>query len=241
LLPALLLDKRSWGLVLSRLSVDVEVDFFDLPPDLGAVDPEAALSAYEAALMARVERERGRRVIVAGNSLGGYLAARILSHVGSAVTHCVALAGLARLPDEQIRARSGLADQVERGDLAIADVVALLRQTSLGSAPIEAEARRLLDEMLAPLTRDGLVRALHLTTPLARPEWTVAPFTTPMTLMHGREDQNVSFVYSEELARLGSDTKLVALDTSSHLLPLSHPAEVAELLQTILVASSTRP
>ena len=239
-LPALLLDQRSWDLVLPLLPPEPELErgFLDNP---SATDPSvsasAALRAYETRLAERIAREdRGRRIVVAGNSLGAYIAARVVARTEGRDIACLALGGLARLPRDLVVVRNGAADQVERGDLAVGDVVTMLRDSAIAPEDRTDETARLMSVMLELLTRESLVWNLRLTAPLADDGWAVPPFTAPMTLLHGRADQTVPFACGEELAALGSATRLVPLDTSSHVLPLSHPALVASELKALLSA-----
>ncbi len=237
-LPALLLDQRSWDLVLPLLPPDLERDFLDNPSarDPSVSAPEA-LRAYETRLAERIAREdRGRRIVVAGNSLGAYIAARVVARTLERDIPCLSLGGLARLPRELVAVRNAAADQVERGDLAVGDVVTMLRDGAIAPEDRTDVTDRRMSVMLEPLTRESLVWNLRLTAPLADEGWAVPRFTAPMTLLHGRDDQTVPFACSEELAALGSATRLVALDTSSHVLPLSHPALVAAELKALLLA-----
>jgi pimeloyl-ACP methyl ester carboxylesterase len=235
LVPALLLDERCWDRVLPLLRPDIDVDFVDRPIGSQTIDAESSLRAYEDALLRRIEREKGARpVFVAGSSLGGYIAARVVARAEGAVTHCVAVAGLARMPSALVDGRLDAADRLERGELAFSDVIGLLRDGAISPEDRDAESERLLSLMLGPLTCEQLVRDLRLTAPLRDPAWGVPALAAPMTLMHGRHDQTVPFTCGEELAALGRDARLVVLETSSHVLPLSHPSEVASELNAIV-------
>jgi pimeloyl-ACP methyl ester carboxylesterase len=58
----------------------------------------------------------------------------------------------------------------------------------------------------------------------------LGPYTTRATLLHARNDAMVPLAHGEQLAALGKNAKLVVLDAGSHMLPLSHPREVARHL-----------
>lgn len=240
LVPPLLLDRRCWFRLLERLPAHVETAFVDLPPEAWTMDAERALATYEAALSDRIAREEGRRgLVVVGSSLGAYVGARALERAGGSVEHFVALSGLASLPPEVVRARSDLADQIERGDTSAPEVLRALPSASLGPEHPDLDLVAWLEATLGELTPEALVWALRLTSPLAGESRAVRSFATPATVLHGRRDGNVPFACGEELARRGRDARFVAFDTASHLLALTHAAEVATVLERLLALPRT--
>jgi pimeloyl-ACP methyl ester carboxylesterase len=55
-------------------------------------------------------------------------------------------------------------------------------------------------------------------------------FDRPALLVHGTGDAVLPFSASEELAERSARAELVAIDTPSHMLPMTHGAELAPLI-----------
>jgi pimeloyl-ACP methyl ester carboxylesterase len=224
--PALFCDERSWEPVLRVLDGVGKVVHVPPPTTLLSDDPASALALYEDAL---VERSRGDDpFMLVGHSLGGYVAARALARVAPA--HCVFIAGCARLPASLVSERSAFACEIEAGRVPASAVIGALGASAVGNATITPENAAILERMLGVLTAPSLVAGLRLTEPLALPGREAAPFRTPATILHGRGDTSVPFECGEELARLGRSTRIVAIDTSSHMLPLTHVDLVASAI-----------
>lgn len=231
LVPPLMLDQRSWFRLLEHVPAHVETAFVDLPEGALTRTPENALDGYEAALTELLAREAGhRRVVVVGSSLGAYVAARVLAEVAEPVTHFVALSGCAAFPPELAKARSDLADLIERGAVPVSEVMDALPRTNLDPALVAPALVEWLGARMREVSREALVAALRLTTALADPSRRAGAFTTPSTVFHGRRDESVPFACGEDLARTGPRARFVPLDTSSHLLALTHAADVGAVL-----------
>lgn len=82
-----------------------------------------------------------------------------------------------------------------------------------------------------PLAR--VARGLRRSAACARPERHVQRLARPATLLHGRNDVAIPLVGAEALACLGP-TSLEVLDTSSHLLPRTHPERCVRALRALL-------
>jgi pimeloyl-ACP methyl ester carboxylesterase len=144
------------------------------------------------------------------------------------------IAACARLPRALVASRSALAAGIEAGRVPAAGVIDAMRTGAVGEATCEPEVARLLETMLSGLTTETLVRGLRVTDPLALPGWGAAPFDVPATLFHGTGDTSVPFDCGEELARMGRASRLVPIDTASHMLPFTHTAAIASELDAIV-------
>lgn len=235
LLPAQLTDRRCWERVVPLLPSTVDVERMEPPSRQTGVSPAERLVAYEDALVAKIQSAK-RPVIVAGCSLGGYLGGRAAARVPFA--HLVAISALARLPEGLAAARAELAQALERGE---ADARSSLQTMGKGVArPDErdVETDRLVWAMLDAIDKDELLSNLRMTDALATDAFAVAPFSVPATVFHGRQDMLVPFACGEELARLGKNVRFVPIETSSHLMPLTHASLVADELSRIVDAVS---
>ena len=232
LVPAQFTDRWMWTPLVARLAPVADVEH---------VEPmRVELPAYEDGIRARIERaSTARPVCVAGASLGAYVAARIAATT-SAVAHLFAFSGLARLPEEANTSRLETARALEDGTLALRDVARALAASVLASSEArEPEIDRVLERELAALGRDEVVWGLRATAPLADDTWRVSRLETPATIVHGTRDQAVAFALGEELAAAAPNGRLTALDTSSHLLPLTHDADAAQAMHATLARLTT--
>lgn len=235
LLPAQLTD--AWASTRLAAAVAPFADLEPLPPPRRDDErsAEETLRSYEAMIVRRVEEAAASRpVVLAGASVGGYFAARAASVCPQHVAHLFLLGAIARLPGDLAAGREATAEQLARGDLSLEQVLAAVHASVDAPDERDAELDALLSQELSRLDVDELVWNLRVTAPLARDEWTVRRFEPPATIMHGRDDRAVAFACAEELAALGSRTRLVPLETSSHLLAMTHAARVADELRRAL-------
>jgi pimeloyl-ACP methyl ester carboxylesterase len=216
-------DRTQWKCVARALEQHAEVVAIDLPDygsaaDTESLDPDDSL----AALRSVVASLSGRRVVLAGVSYGAYLVARLLEAPPEPVVGAVLLSGFARLTEAQAADYRGLADALSSGALPIEDFARLGADLFLGPAPAAEELHRDVQRWLASLPKPRLARALRRAASCARPDRQVRRLALPVTLLHGRNDLGLPPAFAEELASLGP-SRLEVLDTSSHLLCLTHP------------------
>lgn len=232
LLPAQFTDRWMWTRLVPHLEGVADVVY---------IEPmRVELAAYENGIRERIERASATRLVcIAGASLGAYMAARIAATT-PAVAHLFAFSGLVRLPEEANASRLETARALENGTLDVRDVArALAASVLVASEARDPEIDRVLEQELAALARDEIVRGLRATAPLADDAWRVPRFETPATLLHGTRDQAVPFVLGEELAAAAMNGRFVTLDTSSHLLPLTHDSRVADAMRAALGTLTT--
>lgn len=234
-LPAQLTDAWSWERVAALVTPFADVAPIAPPPYAPDEPPEASLEAYERALADRVRTEaRVRPVALAGASVGGYFAARVAERHPSALAHLFLLGTLARLPDALDAARIETAAGLETGALPLEAVLSAVHASVATPDERDAELDRLLSNDLAKLSREELAWNLRLTSPLARDARRVRELGLPTTVLHGRRDACVPFACGEELAALGGAVRFVPIDTSSHLLSMTHPERVAAEMRAAL-------
>ncbi|MBX3269655.1 MAG: alpha/beta hydrolase [Sandaracinaceae bacterium] len=217
-------DQRSFDAVIARAPEGVRVHRFDLP-DHGAApeEPEGRLAPLEDALVAAVERTEGPLTLV-GHSLGAWLAASVDARLPSRVERVVAIGGYPSLAADEVALREGLLAQIEGGALDVtADLRPIFLELMLGEARTPALDERAWAQ--GGVSRERWVRLLKRMIELGQR----APVrcSRPTRLLHGRRDAAVPYAHAVALAAACVDAELVPLDTSSHLLPLTHPEALA--------------
>jgi len=81
--------------------------------------------------------------------------------------------------------------------------------------------------LLAISQRPATVKSLNDTLPSA-PAWK----TVPAYFVYGKADRNIPAAVVEFMAKRASSKKTVGIEGASHLVMVSHPAEVADMIET---------
>jgi len=221
-------DRQTWSEVLEMAPPTTEVHAIDLPdhgaaPDLDDDDPRV----LEDALVGVMEELTPGRVTLVGISFGAYLAARVADRLP--VTRMVFVAGLPHPPEEAADQFEALADGIASGQIGAADLLDLYRARWLGVDPAAA-ASRYVEALAADHRPARLARQFRRMARIDRDGLGVATYAVDAVAVHGRHDQGVPLALGRALADLGRGVDLRVLDTDSHLLPLSHAKEVAEVV-----------
>jgi pimeloyl-ACP methyl ester carboxylesterase len=244
LLHAFPLDRHVWDEVLDPLAatgIDV------LVPDLRGFGesgrredeadepevPDLAVMAHE--VIAMLDRVGARTAVVAGLSLGGYVAMELLRQVPERIVGLLLVDTRATADsDEASAGRLAMADDLLAGastaTLAQGMVASLLGPASLARPEIVARVRRTI-EGTDPRAIAWAQRAMA-----ARPDSTatLAAFDRPALIVWGADD--VLSPRSEQdlmLAALPAG-ELVVVSDSGHLSPLEKPREVATAISSLL-------
>ncbi|MCL2422970.1 MAG: alpha/beta hydrolase [Micrococcales bacterium] len=235
LVHALPLDHRMWAQVAARLDDGSPVIAVDLP-DRSDEPGEPSFDVVADVLADGLAHAGYERVVVAGCSMGGYLALAL------AQRHPALVAGLglvdtrANADDEAARTRrEAMVAQMERTgslDLARAMVPDLLGATTSARRPeLVDQVRGWVDEQTVA-TVAWCQRAIA-----ARPDRTdvLRGFAGPVAVVVGDEDRLSSVEVARDMAATTHDGELVVIATAGHLSPVEQPVAVAETL-TALVA-----
>ncbi len=218
-------DQRVWGPLVGLAPAGTRVCAFDLPdhgsaPDEPTPDPEP----LRRALVEHIEGLPDASVTLVGHSLGAHLIASIATRISKPVERAVLISGFDVLHDADRALYRAMADGLETGRLDLE----LLREMALDAAVGEAdllEERRALVTQMQVMPFERAVRSLRRGLALGPPS--VCGYDFEATVLHGQDDAAIRFELGEELAAAGSQSRLVALDTDSHLLPLTHPEQLA--------------
>lgn len=225
------LDARVWQRVLPHLK-EIRVLTVDPPGFSGAdADSEPSLEAYAEALLDALDAASIDRFVVAGNSMGGYVALALADLYPTRVAG-IGLIGTKAAADEDEARQKRLdgAEKAESGD-DIAELVAPMHEGLLSPATREedAEAVAALKQWLAEASPTGFAwgqRAMA-----ARPDRlaVLRDMDTPGVVIHGEDDGMMGAESQQPMAdALGVD--VTSVPSAGHLVPLEAPEVVAETL-----------
>lgn len=236
------LDHRMWSDVAAALPGEPTVVAVDLPGLGGsplAGDPPS-LEASADATAAALARVGVTRAVVAGLSLGGYVALAL------AERHPEVVAGLGLVDtkstadtDEARENRLRIADQVTRDqtvDAVLGMPGVLLGETSK-AARKHLTAR--LEEWIRGQRPAGVAwtqRAMA-----ARPDRTavIESFAGPVAVVVGEEDVVAPVAEAEHMTAAAQDAQLVQVTGAGHMSAIEDPAAVADALADLLARASS--
>lgn len=223
-LPGLVCDEAVWTGVRARFPQPGEVITY---PDARSIEAMAQRVLAAAA---------GRRVWLAGHSMGGRVAIEVARRLDAGRLRGLVLASTGHQPLAE-----GEAGELERAGraklvaLARAEgmramgrawVQGMVRPENLGS-PIEAEIVDMIARH-APETFEGHVQAL-----LGRPDAsaTLAALAAPVLLLCGAQDGWSPPERHATIARIVRDGQLQVIEGAGHMLPMEQPAAMAQAIQ----------
>ena len=233
LLPPFPLDARLWDGVVARLSGNVvTVD----PPGFGegTADDQPSLEGYARALAVALDDRGHDRVVLAGNSMGGYAALAFAELFGARIAG-IGLVGTkaAADSDEPRQARLDMAAKAHAGAPA-QDLVGPMIERMLAPATLsdQPEVAQTLRDWLAAAPVDGI--AWGQTAMAARPDRlaVLKGLDVPAAVVHGSEDPTCTAQDHQAMAdALGVQVQTVP--GRGHLVPLEDPGVVAEALRQL--------
>lgn len=229
LVHSALSDGSQWDDLIEHAPAGVRAIAVDLP-DFGFDAPGTTLQSLEEGLAALVD-ELGEHepVTLVGHSFGGWLVGRVLSSRQERIDRALIVAGPPYLTPEIRDAYVRLAAALEAGQVVWNEQLEQIVAGALGREATPEHAGRLV-EIARRCPMDRLVRSLRLVADLGRDDARVQPFTTPTRILHGRRDASVPLSLGRAFAELGTCTSLEIWETESHVLPLTHTRQVADLV-----------
>ncbi|MGN8246695.1 alpha/beta fold hydrolase [Cellulomonas soli] len=241
--PALVLlhgfpyDHRMWDAVAAELPGTGTVVAVDLPGTPGrATDLPGPSLEVSADAVAGALRSAGiTRAVVAGLSMGGYVALALLDRHPSLVAGLGLVDTRSTGDTEQARAnRLRVADEVEhsgtvdpvRGGIR----AALAPSTPLGRPELVDVVTTWVEEQ-PPVGVAWAQRAMA-----ARPDRTdvLGAFAGPVSVVVGAEDSLTPIDEAEHMVAVAHDVRLVVVPAAGHLSAVEQPEEVAEALADLV-------
>lgn len=245
LLHAFPLDSAMWASLVPELAGVARVVLVDLP-GLGASPlptvGEPSLDVSAEGVVGVLDRLGLRRAVLAGVSMGGYVALAV------ARRHPERVAGLALIDtkaeadaDEARANRFRMADAVlgETGTRALVPMLdTLLGPTTHARRPLLVDAVR---RWLADAPPAGVAWSQRAMA--ARPDSTtvLAGLTVPTAVVVGEEDRLTPLSDARAMVAALPDSVLTVMPGAGHLSPLEAPRAVAQALTGLVVRTRPRP
>lgn len=231
LLHAFPLDSRMWSPVIDLLPDDVPVVLVDAPGFGEGTAQEPGLERLALDVVAAIRELGVDEAVVAGLSMGGYVAMAIAEAAPGLLAGIGLLSTKAGTDPEPARdKRLEMVDAVERGEtgVALAMLEGLLGESTRASSPAVVEAVR---DRLQEAPPEGLVWAQR--SMAARPDRHAAlqalPEELPALVLRGAEDSLMGAADAESMAAaLG--VEVLEVPQSGHLAALEQPRAVANAL-----------
>ena len=223
LLPGLLNDGRLWAHQVSGLS-DIATPVI---ADLTGGDSMASLASDA---LAQVGAER---FVVAGLSMGGYVALEIMRQAPERVRALALLDTTAR-PDapETTENRRRLMELAERDFAAVIDALMprLLHPDHLADEGL----KRVVTSMAEAVGKEAFLRQQRAIIDRADSRHELAGIGCPVLVACGREDAIAPVEVHEEMAAAIPNARLVVIERSGHLSPIEQPARVTDAMRSWL-------
>ena len=230
-------DHRMWDDVIGSLAVGIPVVAPDLPGLGDAAVPEGAPSLDRSAdeVAALVEAAGHSRVVVAGLSMGGYVALALAERHPGLVAGLALVDTKSTADDEPARAnRERVAGEVDASgsvDAVLGMVGSLLSDESVRERPD------------LPSTITGWIReqppagvAWSQRAMAARPDRSdvLAAFDGPVVVVVGEDDAVTPLAAAQNMTGTARDAELVTIPGAGHLSAVEAPGAVAEALDELL-------
>jgi pimeloyl-ACP methyl ester carboxylesterase len=228
------LSGRMWDGVVRRLGGEYRL----IVPDLRGFGRSDAttptgMARYADDLAALLDAAGERRpVVLAGFSMGGYVAFEFLRRYGDRV-RALALVGTRAAQDtpEAAARRVENAERVLREGVGfIADENAVALFAAGTPQPLKDEWR----EIMAETSSVGIAAALHAMAERPDSFPALRDFDRPVLVVVGEEDALTPPPMSHEMAEVARDARLVEIAGAGHLAPVEQPAAVAQALGDFL-------
>lgn len=230
LLAGMLNDGRVWADVAAALDGRADVRIV-LPVQPGV--PAMADAAW-----ARLDDVPASvPVVLAGFSLGGYVALEMLARPRRAL-HGVALLSTSARPEtpEGAALREQTVAAMQADFPAVVDTV-LRRGLHGGDAGLRARLRT----MMLGVGAETAIRQTRAIQARADHRAALAALALPAVVMCGRQDRITPPALAEELAALLPAARLVLVDAAGHMLPCEQPQAVVQALQALLDSRAGAP
>jgi 3-oxoadipate enol-lactonase len=225
------LDHSIW----EPLAPALEGDFDLIMPDLRgfggsrAAAPSGSIDVYGADVAGLLSALQLPRAIIAGHSMGGYVALAIVRN------HPEIVAGLS-LVSSQVRADTP--DRRKGREAAAKTVmedgvedVASAMSTQLTEDPLIQASMR---DLIGRQEPEGLASALRAMSGRPDSREVVGQLTIPVVDIHGDEDRLIPFDRGREVQELLSSAVLVTVPGAGHLPMIENPSVVAGALRLLL-------
>lgn len=237
-------DRRMWDDVVGSLAVGIPVIAPDLPGlgDAPVPDGEPSLDRSADEVAALVESQGHERVVVAGLSMGGYVALALAERHPGLVAGLALVDTKSTADDDAARAtRERVAGEVESAgsvEPVLGMVGSLLSDDSVRERPGLPEE---ITGWITEQTPAGVAWSQRAMA--ARPDRSavLAAFDGPVVVVVGEDDTVTPLSAAEHMTGTARDAELVTIPGAGHLSAVETPGAVAEALDELLRREGEAP
>lgn len=214
-------ESSSWGAVIALL----ESDGYHV---ISVANPLRGLTE-DAAVVGRVVRSIEGKVVLVGHSYGG----AVITEAASGAINVKALVYVAGfVPD---RGESSLSLSAEYPGSSLGDSLWTIA-TPDGDEDLYIRPEKFRDQFAAdvPVAQAAILAATQrpiLFSALGEPTRTPTWKTLPSYMIYGTADRNIPAEAMKFMAKRAQSRKTIAIDGASHAIMISHPSEVAALIE----------
>ncbi len=227
LLPGMLNDARVWDGVAAALGDAAEIRI----PDLTTQDTLAEMARDAWALVA--DLPAGRPLVLAGFSMGGYVAMEMLAHPVRRLQGLALLDtnGRPESPEGAAQREKTIA-AIERKFPAVVDGIVTFgtHADSQGNAHLLESLRQMMLDVGGPTA----IRQNRAIAARADHRDVLRALRLPTRVVCGRADRVTPPDLAQELAATIPGAQLVWIEQAGHMAPMERPADVADALKPLL-------
>ncbi|MBO9647428.1 MAG: alpha/beta fold hydrolase [Variovorax sp.] len=224
LIPGMLNDATLWD--------EVAAEVAPLAPVRIAAPVQASIAEMaQAAWALLADVSPAQPVVIAGFSLGGYVALEMLAHPLRAVRAAALMSTSAR-PDTPEGA-AGRAKTLAAMQRDFAKTVDGIVQWNTCEPPPALVER--LAAMMRRVGAETAARQMHAIAGRADHRDTLARLALPVAVLCGRHDRTTPPPLSEEIARLVPGAHCEIVEGAAHMLPVEQPQAVVRSLRSLLL------
>lgn len=229
LIPGMLNDGRVWSDIASQLAGDADIRI----AEVSSQDSIARMRDDAWALLSDVPQDAP--LVVAGFSMGGYVALDMLAHPARRVQGLLFMSTSAQPETEQTRVVREKTLAAMAGDFGRFVTGVQSFNTYSTDPELGAQLRQMMLELGAETGR----RQVQAIMGRADHRALLADLPMPVRILVGRQDRVTPPALSEALAQHIPHAQLEIIDDSGHMLPREKPQAVARVLRDLISATTT--
>lgn len=221
-------DASIWDGIYAVLASDAPV----IRPDFSRLTSHTTIEAYAEELFAQVQSAQVDKVVLAGHSMGGYVALAFADQHPEMIKGLVLFHSTAIADDENRRVvrRQAIEGLVKEGTVPFIQK----QMPKMVSSSYASEKTQVLIDRFSGLPADALIAGM--TAMLNRPDRThvLRNAQFPVLVILGRDDQVIPYEKAVQMADLSPQVSVTSIEQAGHLGMIEQPAAAINALQSFL-------